>query len=116
MEQGFAVWNTWSAKGNKYPGEREILTQWSSFRQDKSTRVQIGSLFHLARQNGWVNPMPDAAALFSPTEVITPPALGSADLTTQPTWSLISVALTRSTSGTSEMSRFGGGVVRSADT
>jgi len=84
MEQGFAVWNTWSAKGAKYPGEREILTQWSSFRQDKSTRVQIGSLFHLARQNGWVKPMPDAAALFSPTEVITPPAQVSADLTTPP--------------------------------
>jgi hypothetical protein len=84
LEAGFGVWNTWSAKGNKYPGEREILTQWSSFRQDKSTRVQIGSLFHLARQNGWVKPMPDAAALFSPTEVITPPAQVSADLTTPP--------------------------------
>ena len=84
MEQGFTVWNTWSARGAKYPGEREILTQWGSFREDKNTRVQIGSLFHLARQNGWVKPMPDAAALFSPTEVITPPAQVSADLTTPP--------------------------------
>ena len=84
MEQGLAVWNTWSAKGAKYPGERDILTQWASFREDKGTRVQIGSLFHLARSNGWVRPMPDAASLFSPTETITPPAQVSASLTIAP--------------------------------
>lgn len=84
LEAGFGIWNTWSAKGNKYPGEREILTQWSSFRQDKSTRVQIGSLFHLARQNGWVKPMPDASSLFSPTDTVTPPAQVTASLTITP--------------------------------
>jgi Primase C terminal 2 (PriCT-2). len=69
MEQGLAVWNTWSAKGAKYPGERDILTPVGlvprgqghpgadRFPVPPRPIERVGS-----------RPMPDAASLFSPTE------------------------------------------------
>jgi hypothetical protein len=65
-EQALQLWNEWSAQSPaKYPGERGIITQWASFRNDKTTAVKLGTLFHIAKQHGWARPMPDAAALFS---------------------------------------------------
>lgn len=72
LEQALQLWNEWSAQSAaKYPGERGIITQWASFRNDKATAVKLGTLFHIAKQHGWVRPMPDAAQLFSKVE--TPP-------------------------------------------
>ena len=71
-EQALQLWNEWSAQSPaKYPGERGILTQWASFRNDKTTAVKLGTLFHIAKQHGWQRPTPDAAALFN--KVDTPP-------------------------------------------
>ena len=71
-EQALQLWNEWSAQSPaKYPGERGIVTQWASFRNDKATAVKLGTLFHIAKQHGWTRSMPDAAALFS--KVDTPP-------------------------------------------
>jgi hypothetical protein len=71
-EQALQLWNEWSAQSPaKYPGERGIVTQWASFRNDKVTAVKLGTLFHIAKQHGWTRPTPDAAALFS--KVDTPP-------------------------------------------
>ncbi|OBQ43517.1 MAG: hypothetical protein AN484_11905 [Aphanizomenon flos-aquae WA102] len=71
-EQALQLWNEWSAQSPaKYPGERGIVTQWASFRNDKATAVKLGTLFHIAKQHGWQRPTPDAAALFS--KVDTPP-------------------------------------------
>ena len=71
-EQALQLWNEWSAQSPaKYPGERGIVTQWASFRNDKATAVKLGTLFHIAKQHGWTRPTPDAAALFS--KVDTPP-------------------------------------------
>lgn len=67
IDQAFKVWNAWSAKGKKYPGEREIAQQWASFREDKATAVTMGSVFKLARNAGWSRPMPDVSGLFSAT-------------------------------------------------
>ncbi len=61
------VWDLWSKAGTKYPGERQIATQWHSFRADKATSVTLGSLFKLARDAGWERPQVDASGLFSPT-------------------------------------------------
>jgi len=63
--KAFEVWNGWSAKGSKYPGERAIWQQWRSFHTDKGNVVTVGTLFQLARDAGWVRPTPDAATLFS---------------------------------------------------
>jgi hypothetical protein len=70
LDQALHLWNEWSATAQtKYPGEREILTQWVSFRSDKATAVKLGTLFHIAKQHGWHRPMPDAAELFSKIDV-----------------------------------------------
>jgi len=65
IDQALALWNEWSIPSAKYPGERGILTQWSSFKTDKATSIKLGSLFHIAKQHGWHRPMPDAASMFS---------------------------------------------------
>ena len=70
LEQALHLWNEWSHTAQfKYPGEREILTQWLSFKSDKSTSVKLGTLFHIAKQHGWTRPLPNAAELFSKVEV-----------------------------------------------
>jgi hypothetical protein len=64
-DQAISIWNDWSAKGAKYPGENEIWGQWGSFRTTKGQVVTLGTLFHLARKHGWVRPLPDASVLFA---------------------------------------------------
>lgn len=69
MEQALLLWNEWSATSEaKYPGQREILTQWSSFKTDKATAVKLGTLFHIAKEHGWKRPVPDATELFASIE------------------------------------------------
>lgn len=73
VDQALHLWNEWSATAQtKYPGEREILTQWASLRTDKATAVKLGTLFHIARQHGWQRPMPDASGLFSQIAAMDP--------------------------------------------
>ena len=70
LEQALALWNEWSATAQtKYPGEREILTQWISFKTDKATAVKLGTLFHIAKSHGWTRPLPDASELFSKIDI-----------------------------------------------
>ncbi|HSG19822.1 MAG TPA: bifunctional DNA primase/polymerase, partial [Burkholderiaceae bacterium] len=70
LDQALHLWNEWSATGaTKYPGEREVLTQWISFKPDKMSAVKLGTLFHIAKQHGWQRPTPDVADLFSKIEV-----------------------------------------------
>jgi hypothetical protein len=70
LDQALHLWNEWSATGaTKYPGEREVLTQWISFRPDKATAVKLGTLFHIAKQHGWQRPMPDVAEFFSKIDI-----------------------------------------------
>lgn len=72
LEQALQLWNEWSATAQvKYQGEREIMTQWFSFKPDKATAVKLGTLFHIAKQHGWQRPTPDVSELFKKTEVPT---------------------------------------------
>ena len=72
LDAAMSLWNEWSAQSQtKYPGEREIITQWVSFKTDKATAVKLGTLFHIARRHGWTRPEPDVTALFAAVE--TPP-------------------------------------------
>ena len=73
-EYAYNLWNTWSATSTtKYPGEREMATQWRSFREDKALTAKLGSLFHIARQHGWTKPMPDVSTMFpATTDTLTP--------------------------------------------
>ena len=65
LEQALMLWNDWSMPSPKYPGERDIAAQWFSFKNDKATAVKLGTLFHIAKQHGWVRPMPDISTMFS---------------------------------------------------
>lgn len=54
LDLAFGIWNKWSALSTeKYPGLRDVISQWESFKADKRTGIQLGSLFHMARKNGW---------------------------------------------------------------
>jgi len=67
------LWDQWSQESGKYPGSRDMATQWRSFRSDKSTKVRIGSLYRMASENGWSRPVPDASSFFTAASEITEP-------------------------------------------
>jgi hypothetical protein len=46
----FAIWDNWSSKSAKYDG-KGIDAKWQSF--SKISKVSIGTLFHLAKQEGF---------------------------------------------------------------
>lgn len=72
-DQALALWNGWSMQSRvKYPGDRVIVQQWNSFHADKNSTITLGTLFHLARQNGWVRPVPDASELFKAVSMTSP--------------------------------------------
>ncbi len=65
-DQAIVLWDEWSAQSTlKYKGQRDILTQWRSFKPDP-TGVTLGTLFHIARQSGWSRPAPDVTSMFAP--------------------------------------------------
>lgn len=72
-DQALTIWNEWSKRGTKYPGERGIWQQWNSFRTTKGQVVTLGTLFHLARKSGWVRPVPDASVLFGDVNAMVKP-------------------------------------------
>lgn len=52
-DRGFALWAEWSRTGGeKYQGDHDLETRWRSFRR---SGVTIGTLFHMAREAGWVD-------------------------------------------------------------
>lgn len=54
-ESGYKIWLTWSATGrDKYIGEHDCKKVWDSI--NPNGKIGIGSLFHLARDNGWNGP------------------------------------------------------------
>lgn len=72
LDYALQLWDEWSKPSTKYPGEKAIGVQWTSFRVDKATKVKLGSLFKLARSNGWTPPLPDVTTLFNEVEAQTP--------------------------------------------
>lgn len=65
-EIAFDLWDNWSQGcPAKYPGRREMLKQWSSFKQVPHP-VTVGSIFHHAYAHGWKRPPPDIGSLFGP--------------------------------------------------
>jgi Protein of unknown function (DUF3987)/Bifunctional DNA primase/polymerase, N-terminal/Primase C terminal 2 (PriCT-2) len=74
LDQGLHIWNEWSKQSEtKYPGEREILHRWASFKSDRATAVKLGSLFHIARRAGWTRPAVDVSEMFKAINEATPP-------------------------------------------
>jgi hypothetical protein len=59
---GFAVWDQWSSKGEKYDGTATTRVKWNSF---KGQGITIASLFHHAKGGGWREKGDDAATDFA---------------------------------------------------
>ncbi|OQY64728.1 MAG: hypothetical protein B6D47_12950 [Rhodocyclaceae bacterium UTPRO2] len=64
---GFSSWDAWSARSEKYPGRNTLESHWKSF---KPGRVGVGTLYHLAKQNGWKPPRraPGSKRLHTPSQ------------------------------------------------
>lgn len=61
-DDAFGMWDEWSkgtAAGNY--DSREQHRAWASFREEHGNPVTIGSLFHLAKENGWQGQTSDAS-------------------------------------------------------
>jgi hypothetical protein len=72
LERAYTLWTQWSSTSDKFPGQKGIGVQWSSFNANKGTTVTLGTLFKLARDAGWVQPDPDVTGMFSTVEGGTP--------------------------------------------
>lgn len=73
VDAALNAWNEWSQGSIKYPGQRDILSQWRVFRSDKAKVVTVGTLFKLAKSAGWTRPTPDVTHMFHDVaNVITP--------------------------------------------
>lgn len=73
LDQALYIWNDWSKQSEaKYPGERGIYNQWVSFKTDKASSAKLGTLFHFAKQHGWVRPAIDASEYFKAVSASSP--------------------------------------------
>jgi len=63
-DAGFHLWDEWSSKSpTKYRGQRDLTNCWRSFSPDGG--VTLGTLFKIAKDNGWRRPVPSADELFA---------------------------------------------------
>src|SRR5699024_11117073 len=53
---GFAIWDNWSRRGKKYPGQDVLDRRWHSFGKS-ATRVGYGTLHKYATHAGWQEPV-----------------------------------------------------------
>ena len=51
-ETGFDLWDGWSQQSSSYD-PKDAKACWKSFRSDG--RVTVGTLFHVAKENGWID-------------------------------------------------------------
>ena len=51
-DRGYVFWNHWSARGDKYK-ESQLRGKWESFATEHGNPVTLGSLFHMAKEQGW---------------------------------------------------------------
>lgn len=71
-EQGFLLWQRWSASSAKYPGTDALLRKWASFgRGERRNPLGVASIYHRAQGLGWRAPadLPLAPAQ-SPIELV----------------------------------------------
>lgn len=54
-DSGLPVFDAWSARGSKYPGQREVANHWRSF---KPGAITGGTIYKLAMDAGWQPPRP----------------------------------------------------------
>lgn len=57
---GLGVWDMWSARSAKYPGNKDVESRWRSFRPGGG--ITIATLYGMAKQAGWQPPKRDRPA------------------------------------------------------
>lgn len=57
-DAGFALWHEWSATGESYDGIEDCRYHWASFGRYDGRQIGLGSLFQIARANGYGKPDP----------------------------------------------------------
>lgn len=67
----FGIWDAWSGKGAKYPGEKELRGHWKSF---KPGAVTGATLYALANEAGWRPPRQPRAPVNTDSTRPSPPA------------------------------------------
>lgn len=70
---GLAVWDSWSARSAKYPGNRGVAAHWRSFRAGGG--VTIATLYGLAKTAGWKQPVPPKREQTPKREPVTVPSV-----------------------------------------
>ena len=64
--EAYELARTWSQTcPEKYPGDRTFSNRWASFSTDKQTVVTVASVFHHAKEHGWISKPIDVTALFN---------------------------------------------------
>jgi hypothetical protein len=81
-DDALAVWDEWSSKGKKYPGQEELGYRWSTLKAQPADRapVTIRSLFKQAQARGWVNETLTKRLYVSQLEWLTSPARSGEEL------------------------------------
>jgi hypothetical protein len=81
---GRDIWDTWSKQSDKYDAG-EIDRRWVSFADTTGDPVSAGTIYHLARQQGWsfpgVKPLPQPGGWPDPVDVFTPMNTSAAEVT-----------------------------------
>lgn len=54
-EEALELWNNWSRAADKYQGIDDLREKWGTFTHDKETLVDIGTLFYLAEEQGYMD-------------------------------------------------------------
>ncbi|NLW80725.1 MAG: hypothetical protein GXY42_03495 [Desulfovibrionales bacterium] len=65
-EAGFAIWDDWSQAADNY-NQHDAMTVWRGIKSGGG--VGIGSLFHLARENGWRDDVTYTVETMTPEQV-----------------------------------------------
>jgi KaiC/GvpD/RAD55 family RecA-like ATPase len=78
-DEAFEVWSAWSQLSDKF-NERDQRRTWDSFGSKRGRAVGIGSLYDLAKANGWGKPapvpVPSRLTFLSPSECEAAPRRG----------------------------------------
>lgn len=69
--EAFAMWSDWSQRSDKF-NARDQRRTWDSFNLGRTNRVEIGSLFDLAKRHGWEAKAPAAPATPSRLRFLSP--------------------------------------------
>lgn len=81
---GLNAWDSWSSRGDKYPGRAKLEAKWTSFGRSKRAGISYGTLLAMAGVSGSVRALtgsrsrgPAVAEPQPDTEVWYPPAAGA---------------------------------------